>query len=42
MAKRHELSFQAHQVFKKADIDERQQLAQSICEVIWAKLSAPE
>jgi len=42
MAKRHELKFQAHQVFKKADIDERQRLAQSICEAIWAKLSTPE
>ena len=27
---------------KRADIDERQRLAQSICEAIWAKLSTPE
>jgi len=29
------LSFKAHESFTKADVDERQALIQSICEVIW-------
>jgi hypothetical protein len=35
MAQKLGLEFRAHKSFNKADIDERQALVQSICEVIW-------
>jgi uncharacterized protein with ParB-like and HNH nuclease domain len=35
MARRLGLKFKAHKSFTKADIDERQELIQSICEVMW-------
>ena len=38
------IKFKAHTKFAKADIDERQALLQSICEVIWgtgAKTETP-
>lgn len=35
MARTLGLNFKAHKAFTKADIDERQRLVQSICEVIW-------
>jgi hypothetical protein len=35
MAERLGLEFKAHKSFTKADIDERQALIQSFCEVIW-------
>jgi uncharacterized protein with ParB-like and HNH nuclease domain len=37
MVQRLGLKFKAHNVFTKADIDERQALIQSICEVIWGQ-----
>ena len=36
MAQRFDLPFRAHDVFNKADIEERQALYQAICERIWA------
>lgn len=36
MAKRLDLPFRAHAEFKKADVEERQQLYQAICEQIWS------
>jgi hypothetical protein len=35
MAQKLQLKFESHQSFTKADIDERQALVQSFCEVIW-------
>ena len=35
MARDLKLDFKPHQTFSKTDIDERQELIQSICEVIW-------
>jgi hypothetical protein len=35
MARDLKLNFKAHKSFAKADIDERQELIQNICEVIW-------
>ena len=32
------LEFKSHAVFKKVDIDERQALVQSICELMWGKI----
>ena len=37
MAQNQRLKFKAHKSFTKADIDERQALIQSICEVIWGQ-----
>jgi hypothetical protein len=36
VARRFKLDFVPHAAFSKADIDRRQALIQSICEVIWA------
>ena len=36
MATRLNLPFKAHEEFKKADIEERQELYQAICEIIWS------
>lgn len=36
------LKFKAHLTFKKADIDERQELLRSICEVIWGSNVNPQ
>jgi hypothetical protein len=35
MVARNKLAFRAHPHFKKADIDERQQLVEQICQLIW-------
>jgi hypothetical protein len=35
MARDLKLNFKAHKAFAKADIDDRQELIQSICKVIW-------
>ena len=39
MAKTLGIPFKAHESFTKMDIDERQALVQSICEVIWSGAS---
>ena len=39
MARTLGLKFKPYKSFTKADIDERQALLQSICEVIWAGVS---
>jgi Protein of unknown function (DUF1524) len=36
------LKFKAHKSFTKADIDERQALIRSICEVIWGGVGKPQ
>ena len=41
MAKTLGLKFKAHAAFNRIDIDERQALIQSLCEVIWGGLSKP-
>ena len=42
MAKKFSLKFKAHTAYAKADIDQRQVLLQSICEVIWGADSNSE
>ena len=42
MAKKFGLKFNAHEAYAKADIEQRQVLLQSICEVIWGTDSNSE
>lgn len=43
MVDSHNLAFHAHEEFKKSDIDERQQLVQQLCELIWSwNIPTPE
>lgn len=36
LIKRYQLPFQAHEQFKKDDLDKRQQLYQHLCEIVWS------
>ncbi len=42
MVKDRGLNFKSYKHFGKAEIDERQKLAESICKMIWAKQTVPE